>query len=101
MPFGVELDALVLEHRKDATNRVFPDLPLGFHLATEAAKFGDGTGFPGAEFDPSVGNQIETGNPFRDPLRWVGRELNDPVAKPDVFRALAGGAEKDLGRGRM
>src|ERR1700684_4405807 len=88
MPFGVELGALVLEHRDDTADGVFPDLTLGFHLAAKAAKFGDGTGFARAELDPSVRYQIEAGNAFGYPLRRIGGQLDNAMTQSNVFGAL-------------
>ena len=101
VPFGVELDALVAEHRDDAADRVFPDLALGLHVAAEAAELGDGGGFAGAELDAAVRHQVEAGDAFGDALRRVGGELHDAVAEPDVLRPLAGGAEEHFRRRRM
>ena len=101
VPLGVELDALVAEHRDDAADRVFPDLALGFHVAVEAAEFGDRGGFAGAELDAAVGHQVEAGDAFGHALRRVGGELHDAVAEPDVLRPLAGRAEEHLRRRGM
>ena len=101
VPLGVQLDALVLEHGNDAADRVFPDLPLGLHVAVEAAEFGYRRGFAGAHLDAAVGDEIEAGDTFGDALRRVGGELDDAVAEPDVLGALAGRAEEYLRRRRM
>ena len=34
-------------------------------------------------------------------MRLIGGDLHDAVAQPNALRALAGGGEKYLGRGRM
>ena len=101
VPLGVELDALVLEHRDDAAERVLPDLALGLHVAVEAAEFGDRCRLAGAHLDAAVGHQVEAGDAFGDALRRVGGELHDAVAEPDVLGALAGGAEEDFRRRRV
>ena len=92
---------MVLEHRDDAAERVLPDLALGLHVAAEATEFGDRRRFAGAHFDAAVRYKIECGNAFGDALRWVGGQLHDAVAEPDVLRPLAGGAEKDFRRRRV
>ena len=92
---------LILEHRDDAAERVFPDFALGLHVAAEAAKFGDRRGFAGAHLDATIRYKIECGNAFGDALRRVGGQLHDAVAEPDVLRPLAGGTEKDFGRRRV
>ena len=69
----------------------------------EAAELGLRRGLAGAEVDPAVGHEVERG----DPLGHAGgvvearRELHDAVAEPDAARALAGGGEEHLGRGRV
>ena len=101
VPLGVEADALVLEHRDDAADRVFPDLALRLHVTAKAAEFGDGGGFAGTRFDTAVGDEIEARDPFGHPLRRVRGKLHDAVTEADVLRPLAGGAEEHFRRGGM
>ena len=48
-----------------------------------------------------LADQVERGDALGDARGRVGGELHDAVAEPDVLGALAGGAEKHLGRRRM
>ncbi len=52
---------------------------------------------PRPELDAAVRHEVERRHPLGHPRRVVGRELDDPVAQPDLLRALAGGAEEHLG----
>ncbi len=54
-----------------------------------------------AKLDPTAGEQIERRHPLRHPVRLIGGDLDDAVAKPDVLGPLAGGAQENLGRGGM
>lgn len=50
------------------------------------------------ELDPPPRHQIQRGDAFGHPGGMVGRQLDDAVTQPDPRGALAGCAEKDLGR---
>src|SRR3984885_2521554 len=101
LPLGVELDALILEHRDNAAERVLPDLALGLHVAVEAAEFGDRCRLAGAHLDAAIGDKIECRDTFGDALRWIGGELHDAVAKPDVLGPLRRRTEEHFGSRRV
>src|ERR1019366_5906049 len=64
-------------------------------------QFGDRGAFAHPEFAAAVAKQIEHGDALGDARGVVGGELEDAVAEPDVFGALAGGGEEGFRRRRM
>ena len=52
--------------------------------------------FPHAQFNAATGDLVESCNAFRDPVWLIGGDLNNAVTQPDLFRALAGGSEKQF-----
>ena len=59
--------------------------------------------FAGAELDAAVGDEVEHGDPLRDPRRVVERwrGLDDAVAEAQVAGALRDRGEEHLGRARV
>jgi hypothetical protein len=51
-----------------------------------------------AEIDAAARQQVERGDALGDSVRLVGGELDHAVAQANALGALAGGAEKNLGR---
>ena len=55
----------------------------------------------GAHLDAAIGDQIECRDTFGDALRWIGGELHDAVAKPDVLGPLRRRTEEHFGCRRV
>jgi hypothetical protein len=55
----------------------------------------------GKIFAAPVGEEIEHRNTLGDARGMVGGELENAVAEPNLFGALAGGGEEGLGSGRV
>src|SRR5215469_13440633 len=91
------------EHPGNRAERLLPHVALVGAWNQEAAKFRFGRRFPGPELDAAVADQVERGDPFRDPrgMVVVGRQQYDSVPQPDALGALAARGEKDLRGGGM
>jgi hypothetical protein len=79
-------------------------LPLGALVGgidIEPPELADRRGFPGAELDAPVGQQVEGGDAFGHPRRVIHRwrHVHDAEAQPDVLGALARRGQEDLRRG--
>ena len=96
---AVMLAAAFPEHREDGADGFLEYFLLGFHVAAERRQFGDRGAFAHPEFAAAVAEQIEHGDALGDARGMIGGELENAVAEPDVFGALAGGGEKDFGDG--
>ena len=89
------------EHREDGADGFLEHFLLGFHVAAERRQFGDRRAFAHAEFAAAVAQEIEHRDPLGDARGMIGGELENAMAEPDLFGALAGGGEKGFRRGRM
>ena len=108
---GRHLDVLTFETRErlldHAADRdlegLLPLRALVGGIDVESAEFTDGGGFPGAELDAAVGEQVEGGDAFGDPGGVVdrGRQVHDAESQPDVLGPLAGCGQENLRRGGM
>ncbi len=80
-----------------------PHLALLLHRHAIAAELQRGGGFPGAEFHPPVGDEVERGDALRHARGMVvaGRHQHDAVAQADVLRALRAGGQEHFRRRRM
>src|SRR5439155_3677830 len=76
-------------------------LALGLHVTAERRQFGDGGALTHAELDAAIAQEIEHRDALGDARGMIGGELEDAVAEPDVFGALAGGGEEGFRRRRM
>ena len=79
---------------KIACDSFLEHLALGFHVAAERRQFGDRGALAHAEFAAAVAQEIEHRDALGDAGGMIGGELENAVAEPDVFGALAGGGEK-------
>ncbi len=95
------LAAARLEHRKDRLDRFLEHFLLGFHVAAERCQFGDRGALAHAELDAAAAQQIEHRDALGDARGVIGGELENAVAEPDIFGALAGGCQKRFRRRRM
>ena len=50
------------------------------------------------QLDAAASEQVERGHALGHSDWMIGGQLDDPVTEPDATRALAGGAQEDLGR---
>ena len=64
-------------------------------------QFSGGRGFADAQLDAAMTQEVEGRDPFGDASGMVRRQLDDAVPEPNVFCALRGRGQEDLGRGRM
>ena len=99
--FTVVFPAVIPEHRQHASDGVFPDIALISKPEIERVQFGHGCAFAQAEFYASIRHQIERCHSLCNARGMIGGELDDAVAKADVFRSLARRCEEDLRCGRM
>ena len=95
------LGAHFREHREDRLYRLLEHLALGFHVAAERRQFGDRGALAHAELAAAVAEQVEHRDALGDAGGMVGGELENTVAEPDLFGALAGGGEERFRRGRV
>ena len=98
---AVMLGADLGEHREDRLDGFLEHLALGLHVAAERRQLGDRGALAHAEFAAAVGEQIEHRDALGDARRMIGGELEDAVAEPDLFGALARGGEEGFRRRRM
>ena len=93
-----------LDHASDRDlERLFPLRALVGGIDVEPAQLTDGGGFPGAELDAPVGQQVKGGNAFGHPRGVIhrGRQVHDAESQPDVLGPLAGRGQEYLRRGGM
>src|SRR5579875_3155645 len=88
------------EHERDLRDRLLPHVVLLARVDPEAFELDARRGLAGAELDAPVGDQVEHGDPLRDPRRVVvaRRHEHDAVPEADPLRALAARGKKHLGR---
>ena len=98
---AVMLAAAVPEHREDRRDRFLEHLPLVVHGDAERRQLGDRGAFAHAEFAAAVDSRSSTAMRSATRGGMVGGELEDAVAEPDVFGALAGGGEERFRRRRV
>tara|TARA_B110001454_G_C12347278_1_gene278663 strand:- start:109 stop:399 length:291 start_codon:yes stop_codon:yes gene_type:complete len=92
---------MVIEHRQDTLNSILPDFSLVPETQIERVKLRDAGAFAQPEFNSAVRDQVERGNFLSYPRWMVSRELDDAVAKSDVFRSLARRCKENFRRRRV
>ncbi len=98
---AVMLAAALPEHRKDGADGFLEHLLLGLHVAAERRQFGDRGALAHPEFAAAIAEEIEHRDALGNPRGMIGGELDNAVAEPDIFGALAGGGKKRFRRRRM
>src|SRR5207247_9667881 len=82
-------------------HRLLPHVALVAHAAAEGMQLDRSLRLAQAELDAAARQQVERGDALGHADRMAGGQLEDAVTETDATRALGGGAEEELGRGRV
>jgi hypothetical protein len=94
----VPLPRAARERRHQRPDGFLPDLALVAHAPVEGVELDRPLTLAQAQLHAPAGEQVERRHALGHADRVIGGELDDAVTQPDPSRALAGGAEEDLGR---